>query len=1151
MKAHPRFLSAFCLLCLVWSVATANAQGAGNNSQLDSLRQLLLMPAPTPRLPNASPDQEIVTTRATPVLQSDKAPPDDAPLPDLIGFWLPWANSTSGKTPKPSSVVRERLLVAAEAEPENLPGLLPLFADTAATADRIKRLYDSPGNERLNDEWRKTVREWLKFHSKYFLNDLLALARKAKDKDSYVSEVEALKALARVDWQTAEPLLLSLAGGDQPRTAAVALTLLYQHAQDAGEASAEERYRLRLQTIVADRLAPAYARDAALEILSLTKWSGRDEWYLSLFEDETLIAPHDGHTGFNPLQTPVSSDPDYWIPIMAKLVEGSNQTVRSGAASCLMIFQLRRARKDALQPLLPWLSNPAWASDKRDHRLRLIQSMEEIDLPESVPGLIWVVENDKSVFNRSYAAESLARYKDARAAPALRNALLKESNEDDRRRFIQGLFASGGLTEVEQLDALEAYAAKLTTPDGREQVEGYRSYGAEALPVPVSVGIFLARKKDAPDTLVRALLSRAERLKRENPQLARTLVEVAHHWQSRQVDLDLVARIADGIADAETIVQALKRRITLRESVGPELQSLAGAGGAAAGVAAVLLGNENLALTLVGSGNQEGQIALLACARLTQMPLPVEAVGNLLQSKNDLLALAAERYLLVEDSQESQRLLWEHHPNEAFITGWRENTPWMVGDNFDSLTKQEEKLRKEFFTAGSPLEILALIYNGAAFGHVLRIYPDKAVYTRYTDRAYYLERVISKSELQSFRNAVGTNELSTFGPLIGPCHHDCSVTEFLSLTRQRGRRVFSHQGFSGTEVLSNAFDLLARGEDAKTHFYLEKEIKGLEILFSGEELTVLDVWQRGPEVRIFVERKDTDEHKEDHPDADQEDQMDAAERRRRRLAREKARFSWRVLQNRVVGPIVAQPDGYSNFDENEFEVEEETSRLDHSSLAVAGKFVVQTRNFDGLWKKEPGSKAVKISGNGAYANPVTTPDGRWVVVAKTDNDWGQPNYVVRFDLQTGREFRVDVPAADQFDPIAFVAAHGKVLLRREKDDEQYWRKTVGPESPEYYLLDVANGEARLAEGIFAPLLQDNKRILQPTGRPEEVWAAIPKPGNQTEVGRYNLKDFSFQLILRVPHLTFDSDNMSVDADGGKLYVVYKGQLLRLPFPTAR
>jgi hypothetical protein len=54
----------------------------------------------------------------------------------------------------------------------------------------------------------------------------------------------------------------------------------------------------------------AAARDTAIVALSLTEWAGRDEWYLSLFKDPTLLSPSDGHYGFDPLTTLFDTDPE-------------------------------------------------------------------------------------------------------------------------------------------------------------------------------------------------------------------------------------------------------------------------------------------------------------------------------------------------------------------------------------------------------------------------------------------------------------------------------------------------------------------------------------------------------------------------------------------------------------------------------------------------------------------------------------------------------------------------------------------------------------------------------------------------------------------------------------------------------------------------
>jgi hypothetical protein len=75
-----------------------------------------------------------------------------------------------------------------------------LLPQDAATAERVKKLHDeSLAANRFDEDWRKKVRDWLRFHTKYYLGELLSLARKAKDKDGYVDGEEALLALAKVD----------------------------------------------------------------------------------------------------------------------------------------------------------------------------------------------------------------------------------------------------------------------------------------------------------------------------------------------------------------------------------------------------------------------------------------------------------------------------------------------------------------------------------------------------------------------------------------------------------------------------------------------------------------------------------------------------------------------------------------------------------------------------------------------------------------------------------------------------------------------------------------------------------------------------------------------------------------------------------------
>jgi hypothetical protein len=392
--------------------------------------------------------------------------------------------------------------------------------------------------------------------------------------------------------------------------------------------------------------------------------------------------------------------------------------------------------------------------------------------------------------------------------------------------------------------------------------------------------------------------------------------------------------------------------------------------------------------------------------------------------------------------------------------------------------------------------------------------------------------------------------------LLDNCVHYCSTSEYLRLTKEKGRRVFGKTSFDGAmSFLHQTFELL--GHDAKLRYRLEKEIKGLEILFADKELRVHDVWQQGAEVRVLVERGETRAEQEERSKRDleaaeadeQEPEFQRVERQQRLRANENARFSWRTLANGKVDRLTVAPTGYTTFDEKRFSLLLElTKPYQSEAQMISADTIIVARTFDGLWKQVAGNKAVPLSPEGSYRNPVVTPGATWVVVAKSETDWRDPGHIVRYNLRRGRELRVGLEPAGDFVPVAFLPVHGKVLLRRAKNRHAPSNLSVGPERPEYYLLDAETGKTQLVSGVFAPLNGSAGRFLQATENLNEYWAAIiDQEKNQTQVGRYSLKDFSFKSILTIPHLTFLSSSMWVDAKDEKLYVVYENQLLRLPF----
>lgn len=265
------------------------------------------------------------------------------------------------------------------------------------------------------------------------------------------------------------------------------------------------------------------------------------------------------------------------------------------------------------------------------------------------------------------------------------------------------------------------------------------------------------------------------------------------------------------------------------------------------------------------------------------------------------------------------------------------------------------------------------------------------------------------------------------------------------------------------------------------------------------------------------------------------------------------KFGWFILNGTILGNKITEPEGLSLHNIWEDIPHEFRSDTYHNNYPWQIRWrdyfvrILSINDEDGLWLCKKGSNPVLIH-EGNYASPIVIPESNWMVAAKTNGDWSVPNDIVRINLKSKEEYVVNIPPADNFEPIAYLPAHQKVLLYRVRDQETYGdRKPVGPEKPEYSLLDAATGETAIVQGEFRPLFDQTYRPLQSTGNPDEFWAAINTPAQSTTtVGRYNAKDFTFKTECAFSNILFSSMDMWVDEQAGKIYIVVNNDLLQFP-----
>ena len=166
-------------------------------------------------------------------------------------------------------------------------------------------------------------------------------------------------------------------------------------------------------------------RDLAFDALvKEPDWSGRDEWYYSLLEDETLGDLRVGGASYTGLTTIIMySPPEKYQDKMIELVKSTNLTVRNAAPRNFSDIA-DREHPDAVRALLPCFEDPKWARDTGGERQRLVSILQSLKMPECVPGLIAMLDEKemqefpvREVPSAAYSSDRVANAMNTAVAP--------------------------------------------------------------------------------------------------------------------------------------------------------------------------------------------------------------------------------------------------------------------------------------------------------------------------------------------------------------------------------------------------------------------------------------------------------------------------------------------------------------------------------------------------------------------------------------------------------------------------------------------------------------------------------------------------------------------------------------------------------------
>lgn len=735
-----------------------------------------------------------------------KDPDDDAPIELLMEYWV--LESQKYNNRKPSEKVQQRFLQALEEEPKFSTRLFEYLPDTKDCYAQVKRILDRPSdpqNQSYSEKFiNKSLHDWLMTKSEFFRDDLVQAAGNV-NKDRQEWEVQKfIAALTKLDWEAAKPILENYARSRTQHIPVIAKGLLYKHGVENNEATQTIKYREQLKAIAIERQALGVVRQQAISDLMETEWDGCDEWYLSLFSDETLIQPLDKEFSLHPLAVSVRRKPDKWIPVISKLIGNKNQTIHNAAVSSLAPMIGKDSNEETLRLFLPWLANPDWSvvsikilggyPDDNFFRTTLVQELRRVQLPEALPGLFWIIQNEKGLI-RSYAVEALVKYRRPEVIPFLKSVLEKNAEDSSTYHVISALIACGGYSDDERIAALETQATKAKIEYGQILGKRYMHFAGEAKSLEEKFGSIVSDPENASDEFARRVVLHWKKLQVEKTVVANNFWTIIQRWEFPAIDAAIAEQLASGSSNLETLLLALERRKSLSVTARSVLHSMLDGGGSAAGIGAVIIGDHAKAEELLKGKDRAAQIALLACARNVSESFSFERIAELLKVKDKQLDIAVERYLEMLASPEARKLILSLHQGEALILGIKDD--FNTNRRFRAYWENWETKLQEIVKKNPNSEIyaryeIANVHTRKSDGTVMIIIRgDNAEIIKSQLNEREEHRTLSSDELRELRKFFEEVNFDNLPPLNLPGLAEGAEEEFIHLNKNGGWRVFA------------------------------------------------------------------------------------------------------------------------------------------------------------------------------------------------------------------------------------------------------------------------------------------------------------------------------------------------------------------------